>query len=463
MKPRVNDESMSLFEAEPSGPGRENSRPLADRMRPRTLDEFVGQQHILGPGKPLRRQIETGRLGSLILWGPPGVGKTTLASLVAENSNADFVPFSAVLSGIKEIKAVMADAEKASRFGRKTVLFIDEIHRFNKAQQDAFLPYVERGDVVLIGATTENPSFEVVSALLSRTKVYSLRALSTDEIVLLLRRALETPEQGLGHLHIECDERLLGEIAEASSGDARSALNTLELAAGLAAGGVITPETIADALQRKILLYDKSGEEHYNLISALHKSVRSSDPDAALYWLARMMKAGEDRLYLVRRMVRMAVEDIGLADPRAVEQAIACMQTVHFLGVPEGDQALAQLALYLALAPKSDAAYQALNDVNQVIESTRAEPVPLHLRNAPTRLMKEFGYSAGYRHAHNEEDAVTGMECLPASLRGKSFYRPTNRGVENRLSERLRWLKQRKEGLKSEESTTDSSDPGPQN
>jgi putative ATPase len=432
-------------------------------MRPRTLDEFVGQQHILGPGKPLRRQIETGRLGSLILWGPPGVGKTTLASLVAENSNADFVPFSAVLSGIKEIKAVMADAEKASRFGRKTVLFIDEIHRFNKAQQDAFLPYVERGDVVLIGATTENPSFEVVSALLSRTKVYSLRALSTDEIVLLLRRALETPEQGLGHLHIECDERLLGEIAEASSGDARSALNTLELAAGLAAGGVITPETIADALQRKILLYDKSGEEHYNLISALHKSVRSSDPDAALYWLARMMKAGEDRLYLVRRMVRMAVEDIGLADPRAVEQAIACMQTVHFLGVPEGDQALAQLALYLALAPKSDAAYQALNDVNQVIESTRAEPVPLHLRNAPTRLMKEFGYSAGYRHAHNEEDAVTGMECLPASLRGKSFYRPTNRGVENRLSERLRWLKQRKEGLKSEESTTDSSDPGTQN
>jgi putative ATPase len=463
MKPRVNDESMSLFEAEPSGPGRENSRPLADRMRPRTLDEFVGQQHILGPGKPLRRQIETGRLGSLILWGPPGVGKTTLASLVAENSNADFVPFSAVLSGIKEIKAVMADAEKASRFGRKTVLFIDEIHRFNKAQQDAFLPYVERGDVVLIGATTENPSFEVVSALLSRTKVYSLRALSTDEIVLLLRRALETPERGLGHLHIECDERLLGEIAEASSGDARSALNTLELAAGLAAGGVITPETIADALQRKILLYDKSGEEHYNLISALHKSVRSSDPDAALYWLARMMKAGEDRLYLVRRMVRMAVEDIGLADPRAVEQAIACMQTVHFLGVPEGDQALAQLALYLALAPKSDAAYQALNDVNQVIESTRAEPVPLHLRNAPTRLMKEFGYSAGYRHAHNEEDAVTGMECLPASLRGKSFYRPTNRGVENRLSERLRWLKQRKEGLKSEESTTDSSDPGTQN
>lgn len=463
MKPRVNDESMSLFEAEPSGAGRDGNRPLADRMRPRTLDEFVGQQHILGPGKPLRRQIETGRLGSLILWGPPGVGKTTLASLVAENSNAEFVPFSAVLSGIKEIKAVMADAEKSSRFGRKTVLFIDEIHRFNKAQQDAFLPYVERGDVVLIGATTENPSFEVVSALLSRTKVYSLQALSTDEIVLLLRRALDIPERGLGHLHLQCDEKLLVEIAEASSGDARSALNTLDLAAGLAMGGAITPETIADALQRKILLYDKSGEEHYNLISALHKSVRSSDPDAALYWLARMMKAGEDRLYLVRRMVRMAIEDIGLADPRAVEQAIACMQTVHFLGVPEGDQALAQLALYLALAPKSDAAYQALNEVNQVIESTRAEPVPLHLRNAPTRLMKEFGYSSGYQHAHKQAEAVTDMECLPASLKGRSFYRPTNRGVENRLSERLRWLKQRKEGLKLEESSTDSSDPGTEN
>jgi putative ATPase len=461
MKPPVNDESMSLFEAEPSTEG--GDRPLADRMRPRTLDEFVGQQHILGPGKPLRRQIETGQLGSLILWGPPGVGKTTLASLLAENSNADFVPFSAVLSGIKEIKAVMADAEKARRFGRKTVLFIDEIHRFNKAQQDAFLPYVERGDVVLIGATTENPSFEVVSALLSRIKVYSLRALATDEIVLLLRRALDMPERGLGHLHLECDEKLLVEIAEGSSGDARSALNTLELAAGLAAAGVITPESVADALQRKILLYDKSGEEHYNLISALHKSVRSSDPDAALYWLARMMKAGEDRLYLARRLVRMAIEDIGLADPRALEQAIACMQTVHFLGVPEGDQALAQLALYLALAPKSDAAYQALNAVNQLIESTRAEPVPLHLRNAPTRLMKQFGYSAGYEHAHSQEDALTGMECLPVSLEGKSFYHPTNRGVENRLSERLRWLKQRKEGLKSEESSTDSSDPGTEN
>jgi putative ATPase len=463
MKRHANDESMNLFEAGPHDSMRDGDRPLADRMRPRTLEEFVGQQHILGPGKPLRRQIETGQLGSLILWGPPGVGNTTLAALLAENSQADFVPFSAVLSGIKEIKSVMADAEKARRFGRKTVLFIDEIHRFNKAQQDAFLPYVERGDVVLIGATTENPSFEVVSALLSRTKVYTLRALETNEIVFLLQRALQMPERGLGHLDLEVKEKLLVEIAEASGGDARAALNTLELAAGLARNGVINSESVADALQRKVLLYDKSGEEHYNLISALHKSVRSSDPDAALYWLARMMKAGEDRLYLARRLVRMAIEDIGLADPRALEQAIACMQTVHFLGVPEGDQALAQLALYLALAPKSDASYQALNQANALIESTRAEPVPLHLRNAPTPLMKEFGYSSGYQHAHNREHAVVAMDCLPASLKGVTLYRPTDRGVESRLSERLRWLKERKEGLKSEESSTDSSDRSQEN
>jgi putative ATPase len=316
---------------------------------------------------------------------------------------------------------------------------------------------------VLIGATTENPSFEIVSALLSSTKVYSLRALDTTEIVLLLQRALALPERGLGHLNLQIEEKLLVEIAEGSSGDARSALNTLELAAGLARDGVITAESVADALQRKVLLYDKSGEEHFNLISALHKSVRSSDPDAALYWLARMMKAGEDRLYLVRRLVRMAIEDIGLADPHAVEQAIACMQTVHFLGIPEGDQALAQLTLYLSLAPKSDAAYRALNQANALIESSRAEPVPLHLRNAPTRLMKEFGYSSGYQHAHNEEEAVTAMDCLPASLKGISFYHPTDRGVENKLSERLRWLKQRKEGLKLEESSTDSSDPKQEN
>jgi putative ATPase len=442
---------MTLFDMQRPEEEFNAARPLADRMRPQTLDEFVGQEHILGPGKPLRRQIESGQLTSLILWGPPGVGKTTLASLMALRSGSEFVPFSAVLSGIKEIKAVMADAEKVRRIGRKTVLFIDEIHRFNKAQQDAFLPYVERGDVVLIGATTENPSFEVVSALLSRTRVYSLKALETHEIVSLLQRALELPGRGLGDLRLQVAPELLQEIAIASSGDARSALNTLELASGLAKEGLINPEAVADALQKKVLLYDKGGDEHFNLISALHKSVRSSDPDAALYWLARMMKAGEDRLYLVRRLVRMAIEDIGLADPRAVEQSIACMQTVHFLGVPEGDQALAQLALYLALAPKSDSAYRALNDVNSTIDQSRAEPVPMHLRNAPTRLMKEMGHGKGYEHAHQKADAVTGMSCLPSSLADRNFYEPTARGFERQLSERLKWLKDRKEELKSKE------------
>jgi putative ATPase len=427
---------MSLFDTSPlpSLAG----RPLADRMRPQEIADYMGQEHILGPGKPLRAQMDSGNLTSLILWGPPGSGKTTLASLIAHASKADFVQFSAVLSGIKEIKAVMADAEHARRLGRKTILFIDEIHRFNKAQQDAFLPYVERGDVVLIGATTENPSFEINSALLSRTKVYTLKALDTPQVVSLLRRALATD------LHLTADDELLTEIAVSSSGDARSALNTLELAASMAKDGAIDRQSLADAMQRKILLYDKSGEEHFNLISALHKSVRSSDPDAALYWLARMMKAGEDRLYLVRRLIRMAMEDIGLADPRAVEQAIACQQTVHFLGIPEGDQALAQLTLYLALAPKSDAAYQALNRANAIIETTVAEPVPLHLRNAPTHLMKEMGYAKGYKHAHKESAAFTDMICMPPALQETTFYEPTDRGFELRLKERLEWLKKRR-------------------
>ncbi|MFL6466185.1 MAG: replication-associated recombination protein A [Bryobacteraceae bacterium] len=436
---------MSLFDATPfSVNAREledTDRPLADRMRPQTLDEYVGQEHILAPGKPLRAQIESGHLTSLILWGPPGSGKTTLASLMAQTSRADFIPFSAVLSGIKEIKAVMADAEKARRMGRRTVLFVDEIHRFNKAQQDAFLPYVERGDVVLIGATTENPSFEVISALLSRTKVYQLQALSTAEVVTLLRRALEIPGRGLGHFQLQISDELLKEIALLSSGDARSALNTLEIAAESAHDGIIDQQAVADALQRKVLLYDKSGEEHYNLISALHKSVRSSDADAAIYWLARMMKAGEDRLYLVRRLIRMAVEDIGLADPKALEQAIACMQTVHFLGIPEGDLALVQLTIYLALAPKSDASYQAFNRVDSLIEGSPALPVPLHLRNAPTDLMKQMDYGKGYRHAHQEENAVPDMQCLPDSLADSNFYAPTNRGFEQKLRERLEWLK----------------------
>ncbi|MFL6351576.1 MAG: replication-associated recombination protein A [Bryobacteraceae bacterium] len=438
---------MSLFDTAPVSPehrARGVERPLADRMRPQSLDEYIGQEHIIGPGKPLRAQIESGHLSSLIFWGPPGSGKTTLAGLLAQQCKSHFLRFSAVLSGIKEIKTVMADAEKAKRSGLSTVLFIDEIHRFNKAQQDAFLPYVERGDVVLIGATTENPSFEVVSALLSRTKVYSLRALETSEIVALLKRALTTPGRGLGELELAISDELLNEIAVASDGDARVALNALEIAAELAEEAVIKPQAVADALQRKVLLYDKSGEEHYNLISALHKSVRSSDADAALYWLARMMKAGEDRLYLARRLVRMAIEDIGLADPRAVEQAIACMQTVHFLGIPEGDQALAQLTIYLALAPKSDAAYQALNKVNTNIENAVAAPVPMHLRNAPTRLMKEMGYSKDYKHAHNQPDAVTDMRCLPDCLRNAVFYEPTGRGFEQKLQERLQWLHKRR-------------------
>ena len=444
---------MSLFDFAPlpPQPAPDSNRPLADRMRPQTLDEYIGQEHILGPGKPLRAQIESKHLSSLILWGPPGSGKTTLASLIAKASGSEFIPFSAVLSGIKEIKAVMADAEKARQIGQPPVLFVDEIHRFNKAQQDAFLPYVERGDVVLIGATTENPSFEVVSALLSRTKVYSLHALSTEEIVTLLRRALDTEGRGLAHLHLQIPDELLEQIAVSSSGDARSALNTLELAAAMAQGSDVRAETVNDALQQKVLLYDKSGEEHYNLISALHKSVRSSDPDAAVYWLARMMKAGEDRLYLARRLVRMAIEDIGLADPRAVEQAVACMNTVNFLGIPEGDQALAQITIYLALAPKSDAAYQALNLANAAIESTPALPVPLHLRNAPTRLMKEMGYAKGYKHAHRNENALTDMECLPDALADLTFYQPSDRGFEAKLAERMKWIQKNRE--KSADST----------
>ena len=429
---------MSLFEPEPLANLKDDSqRPLAERMRPETLEEFVGQQHILGPGKPLRMQIERDQLGSIILWGPPGVGKTTLARIIARLSRCDFVPFSAVLSGIKEIKAVMADAERNRRIGRRTLIFIDEIHRFNKAQQDAFLPYVERGDIILIGATTENPSFEVISALLSRTKVYMLKPLTEDEILLLLERALPV-------VKISAPEDLLRQIATYSSGDARSALNVLELAAAASKDGLLTREVIEDTLQRKTLLYDKAGEEHFNLISALHKSVRSSDVDAALYWLGRMLASGEDRMYIARRLVRMAIEDIGLADPRALEQSIAAMQTVHFLGIPEGDLALAQLAIYLAVAPKSDASYQALNRVMETVEKHVAEPVPFHLRNAPTGAMKQWGYGAGYQHAHQFEDALPDMDCLPESLVGTRFYEPTGRGVEQRIRERLEEIRARR-------------------
>ena len=430
---------MSLFDPDPLASLKDDGqRPLAERMRPETLDQFVGQQHILGPGKPLRVQIERDQLGSIILWGPPGVGKTTLARIIARMTHCDFIPFSAVLSGIKEIKTVMADAERNRRVGRRTLIFIDEIHRFNKAQQDAFLPYVERGDISLIGATTENPSFEVISALLSRTKVYMLKPLSEDEIVVLLRRALPV-------LKITASEDLLRQIATYANGDGRSAYNILELTSAASQNGELTRQAIEDTLQRKTLLYDKSGEEHFNLISALHKSVRSSDVDAALYWLGRMLESGEDRMYIARRLVRMAIEDIGLADPRALEQSIAVMQTVHFLGIPEGDLALAQLAIYLSVAPKSDASYQALNRVMEAVEKRVAEPVPFHLRNAPTGAMKQWGYGTGYQHAHKLDDALPDMDCLPESLVGTRFYEPTNRGLEQRIAERLAEIRARRQ------------------
>jgi putative ATPase len=427
---------LSLFDASPfgdltAGQAIDGQRPLADRMRPEALDDFAGQEHILGPGKPLRSQIERDQLTSIVLWGPPGVGKTTLARIIARMTKSEFLPFSAVLAGIKEIKAVMADAERLRKLGRRTIIFIDEIHRFNKAQQDAFLPYVEKGDIILIGATTENPSFEVNAALLSRSRVYMLRALTTEEIVILLRRALPVVS---ATAHRSDQDELLEQIATAANGDARAAYNTLEVAAS---SGEITGQSVTDALGRKVLLYDKTGEEHYNLISALHKSVRSSDPDAALYWLARMLESGEDRMYIARRVVRMAIEDIGLADPRALEQCMAMQQCVHFLGMPEGDLAIAQAVIYLSVAPKSDASYRALGDVTQEVQAGRAEPVPMHLRNAPTRAMKSWGYGSGYQHAHEFEDAVNQMECLPESLAGRHWYHPTDRGLEKRIKERL--------------------------
>ena len=434
---------MSLFEPATPKPGTGAvPRPLADRMRPATLEEFIGQEHLLGPDKPLRLQIERDQLTSMILWGPPGVSKTTLAQLIAKVSRCQFVPFIAVLSSIKEVKTVMADAERAHRRGVRTILFIDEIHRFNKAQQDAFLPYVERGDVILIGATTENPSFEVISALLSRCRVHLLRALTVEEIASLLRRARGDKQRGLGKVAIEVSDELLERIALFSNGDARAALQTLQTAVASAKDLKVTAELLADVLERKILRYDKAGEEHYNLISALHKSVRSSDPDAALYWLTRMLEAGEDRLFIGRRLVRMASEDIGLADPRAIEQAMAAVDAFRFIGEPEGDLALAQVAVYLAMAPKSDSVYRALDRVKEDVRNLIAEPVPMNLRNAPTRSMKEWGYGEGYQHAHGYRDAVTDMECLPESLKGRRYYHPTEHGIEKRIGERLRELQQ---------------------
>ena len=432
---------MSLFQPTPNPDNpSDRGRPLADRMRPRTLDEFVGQEHLIAPGKPLRIQIERDDTGSLIFWGPPGTGKTTLAKIIARMTKADFIEFSAVLAGIKEIKQVMADAERARQYGTRTILFIDEIHRFNKAQQDAFLPHVEKGNIRLIGATTENPSFEIISALLSRSRVYVLKPLSEEQIVLLLRRALQDQERGLGAMQLRAPDAVLAKIASYSSGDARSAYNVLEVAAGLAgrgSGAEITDEIVHDALQKRVLLYDKTGEEHYNLISALHKSVRNSDPDASLYWLGRMLEAGEDPLYIARRVVRMAVEDIGLAEPGALSLCMAARDAVDFIGMPEGNLALAQAVVYLALAPKSNALYTAYSDVQQDVERTAAEPVPLHLRNAPTGLMKGLGYGRGYQYAHDLENKVADMQCLPDNLRDRVYYRPTNEGVEKRIRERL--------------------------
>src|ERR1700690_4198868 len=435
---------MGLFKTIDPEPEAESQAggPLADRMRPRTLDEFIGQEELLGSGKPLRTQIERDDLSSMLLWGPPGCGKTTLARIIAKTTRSDYIPFSAVLAGIKEIKEVMSKAEGARRYGRRTIVFVDEMHRFNRAQQDAFLPHVEAGNILLIGATTENPSFELIAPLLSRMKVYILKALSSEQIVALIRRAIEDPVRGFGNEKIAVGEEILERIAILANGDARSAYNTLEalvLGPSPDARGVraISQAVLEDVLQRKLLPYDKSGEEHFNLISALHKSVRNSDPDASLYWLARMLESGEDPLYVARRLVRMASEDIGLAEPHAVQVALAAMQAFEFLGPPEGNLALAQAAVYLAPAPKSNAVYAAYGDVQEDLQRTMAEPVPLHLANAVTGLMKHIGYGKGYQYAHNAEEKVTDMTCLPESLADRVYYHPTDQGFEARIRQRL--------------------------
>jgi putative ATPase len=421
-------------------------------MRPATFDGFIGQEEILAPGKPLREAIEHDRLRSIILWGPPGTGKTTLARLIAKATRARFVSFSAVLAGIKEIKEVMAGAELARRqLNRRTIVFVDEIHRFNKSQQDAFLPRVEAGDIVLIGATTENPSFEVIAALLSRSKVYTLRGLTEAEILTILERALHDTERGLGNEPITVAEGALPAIARYANGDARVALNLLELTAAAAprqsdgASRLLDLDIVQQSVQRRALLYDKAGEEHFNIISALHKSMRNSDPDAAVYWLARMLEAGEDPLYIARRLIRFASEDVGNADPQALAVAVAAKDAVHFIGMPEGNTALAQAAIYLATAPKSNAILTAYSRAAEDAVRQIAEPVPLHIRNAPTPLMKELNYGKGYKYAHNEAEGIADMECLPPSLAGKTYYEPTDRGFEEILRRRMaEWKSARK-------------------
>ena len=452
----------SLFDdQEPPSPasrGSESSSsapsPLAERMRPRTLDEVVGQRKVVGEGGFLRRAIAADRVPSLIFWGPPGTGKTTLARIIATVTSSHFVPFSAVTSGIKEVKEVMAEAVRLRKAqGRRTLLFVDEIHRFNRAQQDAFLPYVESGDVVLVGATTENPSFELNGALLSRCRVVVLEPLGPEDLVDLLKRALADPERGLGTSGVTAEDGALEELAQLASGDARRALNLLELAAADADESRIDAETVRRVAQRKILLYDKSGEEHYNLISALHKSMRESDPDAAIYWLARMLASGEDPLYVARRVVRFASEDVGLADPQALPQALAAWDAYHRLGSPEGELALAQAVLYLALAPKSVALYDGYKAARRTVEERPADPVPMVIRNAPTRLMKEVGYGTGYVYAPHTEEGVGGIDCLPESLQGTRFYEPKGDGFEGELRARLESFRALREEVKGKRPT----------
>lgn len=426
----------------------QQTRPLASRMRPEELEEFVGQQHLLGPGKVLRQMIDEDRVTSMIFWGPPGVGKTTLARIIARRTKAEFIDFSAVTSGIKEIKAVMQTAEDSRRFGGKTILFVDEIHRFNKAQQDAFLPYVERGSIILIGATTENPSFEINSALLSRCKVFVLQALTTEDLEVLLRRAVADP-RGFGSEKVNIAPELLHAIAVFANGDARTALNTLEMAVlnGRRENGAVTveKELLEQCTSKKSLLYDKNGEEHYNLISALHKSMRNSDPDAAVYWLARMLEAGEDPLYIARRLIRFASEDVGMADSRALEITVAAYQACHFLGMPECNVHLTHAVVYLSLAPRSNSLYVAYEEAKKDALAQLSEPVPLVIRNAPTKLMAQLHYGEGYQYAHDAPERITDMQCLPDSLEGKQYYRPTDQGSEARAAARLQAIREWKE------------------